>query len=140
MYVIALSGCKDGLSRLVMWLVFAAKNNNRAVTTHNYINCVKSLCVIPMRMKKTQKENGTKSAIHCNLRHAHTDQYASLSNHSKGSVTRNQCIGSWQSLLRKGRWVQLFLVDIQWRLISSDFVLFIYKAFFLNALLTPNQN
>lgn len=46
---LALSGCIDGFSRRLMWLVCGATNNNPAVIAHNYINCVKSLGVIPMR-------------------------------------------------------------------------------------------
>ncbi|XP_039454836.1 uncharacterized protein LOC120433158 isoform X1 [Oreochromis aureus] len=102
---LALSGCIDGFSRRLMWLVCGATNNNPAVIAHNYINCVKSLGVIPMRLRTDfGTENGTMAAIQCTLRHAHTDYYAGSSSHSYGSSTGNQRIESWWSYFRRGRY------------------------------------
>ncbi|XP_030607838.1 uncharacterized protein LOC115795856 [Archocentrus centrarchus] len=109
---LALSGCIDGFSRRMMWLVCGATNNNPSVIALNYINCVKSLGVIPMRLRTDLgTENGTLAAIQCTLRHAHTDYYAGSSSHSYGSSTGNQRIESWWSFLRRGRsqfWMDLF--------------------------------
>ncbi|XP_030612236.1 uncharacterized protein LOC115799291 [Archocentrus centrarchus] len=109
---LALSGCIDGFSRRMMWLVCGATNNNPSVIALNYINCVKSLGVIPMRLRTDLgTENGTLAAIQCTLRHAHTDYYAGSSSHSYGSSTGNQRIESWWSFLRTGRsqfWMDLF--------------------------------
>ncbi|KAL3997088.1 hypothetical protein ACER0C_009744 [Sarotherodon galilaeus] len=109
---LALSGCIDGFSRRLMWLVCGATNNNPAVIAHNYINCVKSLGVIPMTLRTDfGTENGTMAAIQCTLRHAHTDYYAGSSSHSYGSSTGNQRIESWWSYFRRGRsqfWMDLF--------------------------------
>ncbi|XP_019208015.1 uncharacterized protein LOC109197466 [Oreochromis niloticus] len=95
-----------------MWLVCGATNNNPAVIAHNYINCVKSLGVIPMRLRTDfGTENGTMAAIQCTLRHAHTDYYAGSSSHSYGSSTGNQRIESWWSYFRRGRsqfWMDFF--------------------------------
>ncbi|CAI5646154.1 unnamed protein product [Oreochromis niloticus] len=95
-----------------MWLVCGATNNNPAVIAHNYINCVKSLGVIPMRLRTDfGTENGTMAAIQCTLRHAHTDYYAGSSSHSYGSSTGNQRIESWWSYFRRGRsqfWMDCF--------------------------------
>ncbi|XP_039473093.1 uncharacterized protein LOC120441767 [Oreochromis aureus] len=108
----ALSGCIDGFSRRMMWLVCGASNNNPAVIAHNFINCVKSLGVIPMRLRTDLgTENGTMAAIQCTLRHAHADHYAGSLSHSYGSSTGNQRIESWWSFLRRGRsqfWMDLF--------------------------------
>ncbi|XP_019218225.1 uncharacterized protein LOC109203261 [Oreochromis niloticus] len=95
-----------------MWLVCGATNNNPAVIAHNYINCVKSLGAIPMRLRTDfGTENGTMAAIQCTLRHAHTDYYAGSSSHSYGSSTGNQRIESWWSYFRRGRsqfWMDFF--------------------------------
>ncbi|XP_023192286.1 uncharacterized protein LOC111612172 [Xiphophorus maculatus] len=109
---LAISGCIDGFSRRMMWLVCGATNNNPSVIAQHYINCVKSLGVIPMRLRTDLgTENGTVAAIQCTLRHAHTDYYAGSSSHSYGSSTGNQRIESWWSFFRRGRsqfWMDLF--------------------------------
>ena len=48
---LALSGCIDGFSRRIMWLVYGAANNNPSVIAYNYINCAKNVGVIPMRLR-----------------------------------------------------------------------------------------
>lgn len=101
---LALSGCIDGFSRKMMWLTCGSTNNNPSVIAHNYINCVKSHGVIPMRLRTDLgTENGTMAAIQCTLRHAHTDHFAGSSSHSYGSSTGNQRIESWWSFFRRGR-------------------------------------
>ncbi|XP_054886887.1 uncharacterized protein LOC129360588 [Poeciliopsis prolifica] len=101
---LAISGCIDGFSRRMMWLVCGATNNNPSVIAQHYINCVKSLGVIPMRLRTDLgTENGTMAAVQCTLRHAHTDYYAGSSSHSYGSSTGNQRIESWWSSFRRGR-------------------------------------
>lgn len=105
---LALSGCIDGFSRRMMWLVCGKTNNNPSVIAHYYINCVKSLGVVPMRLRTDLgTENGTMAAIQCTLREAHTDSYAGSLSHSYGSSTGNQRIESWWSFFRRGRWVNL---------------------------------
>ncbi|MEQ2300387.1 hypothetical protein AMECASPLE_024911 [Ameca splendens] len=109
---LALSECTDDFSRRMMWLVCGNTNNNPSVIALNYINCVKSFGVIPMRLQTDLgTENGTMAAIQCILRHAHTDYYAGSSSQSYGSSTGNQHIESWWSFFRKGRpqfWMDLF--------------------------------
>uniref|UniRef100_A0A096LQX8 Integrase core domain-containing protein n=1 Tax=Poecilia formosa TaxID=48698 RepID=A0A096LQX8_POEFO len=101
---LAISGCIDGFSRRMMWLVCGSTNNNPSIIAQHYINCVKSLGVIPMRLRTDPgTENGTVAAIQCTLRHAHTDYYAGSSSHSYGSSTGNQRIESWWSFFRRGR-------------------------------------
>lgn len=108
---LALSGCIDGFSRRIMWLVCGPSNNNPSVIAHHYINCVKSTGVVPMRLRTDLgTENGTMAAIQCTLRHGHTDYYAGLSSHSYGSSTGNQRIESWWSFFRRGRLVNLCLI------------------------------
>lgn len=109
---LALSGCIDGFSRKIMWLVCGPTNNNSSVIAHNYINCAKSVGVVPMRLRTDLRtENGTMAAIQCTLRHAHTDYYAGSSSHSYGSSTANQRIESWWSFFRRRRLVHLCLKD-----------------------------
>ncbi|KAG7497736.1 hypothetical protein JOB18_043095 [Solea senegalensis] len=99
---LALSGCIDGFSRRIMWLVCGNSNNNPSVIAHNYINCVKSVGVIPMRLRTDfWTEKGTMAVIRCTLRHAHTDYYAGSSSRSYGSSTGNQSIESWWSFFRR---------------------------------------
>ncbi|XP_024118870.1 uncharacterized protein LOC112140200 [Oryzias melastigma] len=109
---LALSGCIDGFSRRMMWLVCGSTNNNPSVIAHHYLNCVRDLGVVPMRLRTDLgTENGTMSAIQCTLRHAHTDYYAGSLSHSYGSSTGNQRIESWWSLFRRGGsqfWMDLF--------------------------------
>lgn len=108
-----------------------ATNNNPAVIAQNYLNCVRSLGVIHMRLRTDLvTDNGTMGAIQCTQRHAHKDHYAGSSSHSYGSSTGNQRIESWWSFLRRGRWVNVCLIDIHWKLISSDF----YDIYFLTIL------
>lgn len=109
---LALSGCIDGFSSWIMWLVCGANNNNPLVITYNYIQCAKSVGVIPMRLRTDLgTENGTMAAIQCTLRHHHTDYFAGESSHSYGSSAGNQRIESWWSFFRKGRFVNFFLMD-----------------------------
>lgn len=109
---LGLSGCIDGFSRKIMWLVCGPTNNNPSVIAHNYINCAKSVGVVPMRLRTDLgTENGTMAAIQCTLRHVHTDYYAGASSHSYGSSTGNQRIEAWWSFFRRGRLVHLCLMD-----------------------------
>ena len=109
---LALSGCIDGFSRRIMWFVCGATNNNPSVIAYNYIQCAKSVGVIPMRLRTDLgTENGTMAAIQCTIRHHHTDYYAGVSSHSYGSSAGNQRIESWWSFFRKGRFVNFFLMD-----------------------------
>ncbi|XP_049919274.1 uncharacterized protein LOC126401808 [Epinephelus moara] len=109
---LALSGCIDGFSRKIMWLVCGPTNNNPSVIAHNYINCAKNVGVVLMRLRTDLgTENGTMAAIQCTLRLVHTDYYAGSSSHSYGSSTGNQRIESWWSFFRRGRsqfWMDLF--------------------------------
>ncbi|XP_020555618.1 uncharacterized protein LOC110013572 [Oryzias latipes] len=109
---LALSGCIDGFSIRMMWLVCGSTNNNPSVIAHNYINCFRNLGVVPMRLRTDLgTENGTMAAIQCTLCHAHSHYFAGSSSHSYGSSTGNQRIESWWSFFRRGRsqfWMDLF--------------------------------
>ena len=101
---LAVSGCIDGFSRRIMWLLCGPTNNNPSIIAHNFLNCVKGLGVVPMRLRTDcGTENGTMAAIQCTLRHHHTDHYAGLASHMYGSSMSNQRIESWWSILRKSR-------------------------------------
>ncbi|XP_030580362.1 uncharacterized protein LOC115776739 [Archocentrus centrarchus] len=109
---LALSGCIDGFSRKVLWLICGATNNDPSVIAHYFLSCVRNLGVIPMRLRTDcGTENGTMAAIQCTLRHHHNDYYSGASSHMYGSSTTNQRIESWWSIFRKGRcqfWMELF--------------------------------
>ncbi|XP_062851516.1 uncharacterized protein LOC134314752 [Trichomycterus rosablanca] len=109
---LALSGCIDGFSRKVLWLVCGPTNNNPSVIAHNFITCVRNLGAVPMRLRTDcGTENGIMAAVQCTLRHQHTDYYSGASSHMYGSSTNNQRIESWWSIFRKGRsqfWMELF--------------------------------
>ncbi|XP_039623028.1 uncharacterized protein LOC120537856 [Polypterus senegalus] len=108
----AISGCIDGFSRKVLWLVSGPTNNNPSVIAHNFLTCVRRLGVVPMRLRTDcGTENGIMAAIQCTLRHQHADYYSGMSSHMYGSSTNNQRIESWWSIFRKGRsqfWMELF--------------------------------
>ncbi|KAL6486342.1 hypothetical protein MHYP_G00057340 [Metynnis hypsauchen] len=115
-YGLALSGCVDGFSRKILWLVCGPTNNNPSVIAHNFLTCVRNLGVVPMRLRTDcGTENGIMGAIQCTLRRHHTDYYSGVSSHMYGSSTNNQRIESWWSTFRKGRsqfWMELF-ADLQ---------------------------
>lgn len=103
-YGLAISGCIDGYSRKVMWLVCGATNNDPGVIAQNYLQCVTEFGVIPMRLRTDcGTENGTMAAIHCALRSAHSDDFAGAASHMYGSSMSNQRIESWWSYFRKQR-------------------------------------
>lgn len=108
----ALSGCVDGFSRRILWLVCGPTNNNPAVIAQNFIHCVQSLGLVPMRLRTDcGTENGTMAAIQCTLRSLHLDYYAGSASHMYGPSISNQRIESWWSSFRKGRaqfWIDLF--------------------------------
>ncbi|XP_049333540.1 uncharacterized protein LOC111189804 isoform X1 [Astyanax mexicanus] len=109
---LALSGCIDGFSRKILWLVCGPTNNDPSVIAHNFLSCVRNLGVVPMRLRTDcGTENGTMAAIQCTLRQQHTDYFSGASSHMYGSSTNNQRIESWWSIFRKGRsqfWMELF--------------------------------
>ncbi|XP_076850597.1 uncharacterized protein LOC143500366 [Brachyhypopomus gauderio] len=109
---LAISGCIDGFSRKVLWLVCGPTNNNPSVIARNFLSCAQKLGVVPMRLRTDcGTENGLMAAVQCTLRHQHTDYYSGVSSHVYGSSTSNQRIESWWSILRKGRsqfWMELF--------------------------------
>nr|XP_023666802.1 uncharacterized protein LOC111843432 [Paramormyrops kingsleyae] len=101
---LALSGCIDGFSRKVLWLICGPTNNNPSVIAHNFLSCLRNLGVVPMRLRTDcGTENGIMAAIQCTLRHHHTDYYSGMSSHMYGSSTNNQRIESWWSIFRRGR-------------------------------------
>ncbi|XP_029991327.1 uncharacterized protein LOC115420206 [Sphaeramia orbicularis] len=108
----ALNGCIDGFSRRLMWLETGPSNNNPAVVAHYFVECVRTLEVVPMHMRTDcRTENGTLAAIQCTLRSGHNDYFAGPRSHMFGSSTSNQRIESWWSFFRKGSaqfWIQLF--------------------------------
>ena len=103
-YGLAISGCIDGYSRKVMWLVCGASNNDPGVIAQNYLHCVSECGIIPMHLRTDcGTENGTIAAIQCALRSTHTDGFAGAASHMYGSSTANQRIESWWSYFRKQR-------------------------------------
>ncbi|XP_057190659.1 uncharacterized protein LOC130554804 [Triplophysa rosa] len=107
-----LSGCIDGFSRRVLWLICGHINNDPAVIASYFITCVQRLGVVPMRLRTDcGTENGTLAAIQCTLRHHHTDYHAGSRSHMYGTSLSNQRIESWWSIFRKARaqfWIDLF--------------------------------
>ncbi|KAI7809774.1 hypothetical protein IRJ41_016386, partial [Triplophysa rosa] len=107
-----LSGCIDGFSRRVLWLICGHTNNDPAVIARYFITCVQRLGVVPMRLRTDcGTENGTLAAIQCTLRHHHTDYHAGSRSHMYGTSLSNQRIESWWSIFRKARaqfWMDLF--------------------------------
>lgn len=102
----AISGCIDGFSRRVLWLICGQSNNDPAVIAHNFLTTVQRLGVVPMRLRTDcGTENGTLAAIQCTLRHHHTDYYAGSRSHMYGTSVSNQRIESWWSSFRKLRYV-----------------------------------
>ncbi|XP_048111462.1 uncharacterized protein LOC125302346 [Alosa alosa] len=110
-YGLAISGCIDGYSRKVLWLVCGASNNDPGVIAQNYIRCVSEGGVIPMRLRTDcGTENGTMAAIQCTLRSPYTDVFAGAASHIYGTSMANQRIESWWSYFRKQRsqfWMDL---------------------------------
>ncbi|MED6288993.1 hypothetical protein CHARACLAT_031877 [Characodon lateralis] len=57
---LALSGCIDGFSRKVLWLVCGPTNNDPTVIAHYFLSCVRNLGVTPVRLRTDcGMENGT---------------------------------------------------------------------------------
>ncbi|XP_056621425.1 uncharacterized protein LOC130435120 isoform X2 [Triplophysa dalaica] len=110
-YGLAISGCIDGYSRKVMWLVCGASNNNPEVIAHHYLQCATEFGVIPKLLRTDcGTENGVMAAIHCTLRSNHQDELAGAASHVYGASTTNQRIESWWSYFRKQRtqfWMDL---------------------------------
>ncbi|XP_034562257.1 uncharacterized protein LOC117828944 [Notolabrus celidotus] len=108
----AISGCIDGFSRRIMWLKCGPTNNNPEVIKNNFIDCIRSVGVVPMKLRTDcGTENGDMAAVQCTLRHHHSDYHAGARSHLFGSSTSNQRIESWWSLFRKQRgqfWMELF--------------------------------
>ncbi|XP_057183101.1 uncharacterized protein LOC130549790 isoform X2 [Triplophysa rosa] len=117
-YGLAISGCIDGYSRKVMWLVCGASNNNPEVIANHYLQCATEFGVIPNLLRTDcGTENGVMAAIHCILRSNHQDDLAGAASHVYGSSTTNQRIESWWSYFRKQRtqfWMDL-LNDLRGR-------------------------
>ncbi|XP_057185792.1 uncharacterized protein LOC130551842 [Triplophysa rosa] len=117
-YGLAISGCIDGYSRKVMWLVCGASNNNPEVIANHYLQCATEFGVIPKLLRTDcGTENGVMAAIHCILRSNHQDDLAGAASHVYGSSTTNQRIESWWSYFRKQRtqfWMDL-LNDLKGR-------------------------
>lgn len=100
----AISGCIDGFSRKIMWLSCGPTNNNPAVIAKNFMDCVKSVGVVPQRLRTDcGTENGTMAAIQCTLRAEHTDYHSGSRSHMYGTSVNNQRIEAWWSSFRKGR-------------------------------------
>lgn len=103
-YGLAISGCIDGYSQKVLWLVCGATNSNPAVIVQHYIQCGSEFGVIPVRLRTDYGiENGTMAAMHCALWSSHRDFFAGAASHMYGSSTTNQRIESWWSYFRKQR-------------------------------------
>ncbi|KAL3984517.1 hypothetical protein ACER0C_016142 [Sarotherodon galilaeus] len=111
-YGLAISGCIDGYSWKVLWLVCGATNSNPEVIAQHYVQCASEFGVIPVRLRTDcGTENGTMAAMHCALRSSHQDFFAGAASHMYGSSTTNQRIESWWSYFRKQRtqfWMDLF--------------------------------
>ncbi|KAL0965948.1 hypothetical protein UPYG_G00288460 [Umbra pygmaea] len=110
-YGLAISGCIDGYSRKILWLVCGASNNDPGVIAQNYLHFVSECGIIPMKLRTDcGTENGTMVAIQCALRSKHSDGFAGAASHMYGSSTANQRIESWWSYFQKQRsqfWIDL---------------------------------
>ncbi|XP_034082049.1 uncharacterized protein LOC117552581 [Gymnodraco acuticeps] len=109
---IGISGCIDGFSRKIMWLKCGPTNKNPEVIKNYFIDCIRNVGVIPMRLRTDcGTENGLMASAQCTLRHDHSDYYAGDKSHMFGSSMSNQRIESWWSIFRKQRtqfWMGLF--------------------------------
>ncbi|KAI9516384.1 hypothetical protein NQZ68_017587 [Dissostichus eleginoides] len=108
---IGISGCIDGFSRKIMWLKFGPTNKNPEVIKNVFIDCIRNVGVIPMRLRTDcGTENGLMASVQCTLRHDHSDYYAGDKSHMFGSSMSNQRIESWWSIFRKQRqtWLNVF--------------------------------
>lgn len=75
-YGFAISGCIDGFSRRILWLVCGPSNNNPAIIATNYVKCLVYTGKCPMRLRTDAgTENGTIAAMQCALRNNHHDRY-----------------------------------------------------------------
>ena len=71
------SGCINGFSRKIMWLSCGPTNNNPAVIAKNLIDCVRTVGVVPQRLRTDcGTENGTMAAIQCTMRAEHNDYHS----------------------------------------------------------------
>ncbi|KAF3850691.1 hypothetical protein F7725_012463 [Dissostichus mawsoni] len=69
---IGISGCIDGFSRKIMWLKCGPTNKNPEVIKNNFIDCIRNVGVIPMRLRTDcGTENGLMESVQCTLRHDH---------------------------------------------------------------------
>ncbi|XP_034541058.1 solute carrier family 23 member 1 [Notolabrus celidotus] len=60
----AISGCIDGFSRRIMWLKCGPTNNNPEVIKNNFIDCIRSVGVVPMKLcTDCGTENGAMAAV-----------------------------------------------------------------------------
>ncbi|KAI9527800.1 hypothetical protein NQZ68_027893 [Dissostichus eleginoides] len=109
---IGISGCIDGFSRKIMWLKCGPTNKNPEVIKNNFIDCIRNVGVIPMRLRTDcGTENGLMESVQCTLRHDHSNYYAGAKSQMFGSSMSNQRIESWWSIFRKQRtqfWMDLF--------------------------------
>ncbi|XP_053274006.1 uncharacterized protein LOC128436266 [Pleuronectes platessa] len=109
---IAISGCIDGFSRKVMWLMSGSTNNDPGIIAQYYMQCVSEFGQLPARLRTDcGTENGTMAAMHCALRSQHRDDFAGSLSHMYGTSTANQRIESWWSFFRKQRtqfWIDVF--------------------------------
>ena len=95
-----------------MWLRVTRTNNNPAVITNYYLECVKELQGCP-RLLWTDPgtENATIATMQCYLRANDHDDLSGEKAHRYGSSTGNQRIECWWSHLKKSRtswWINFF--------------------------------
>lgn len=99
-----ISGCIDGFSRKLLWLSCGPTNNNPTVIAKHFVDCVRSVGVVPQRLRTDcGTENVIMAAIQCTLRAGHTDYHSGSKSHIYGTSVNNQRIEAWWSSFRKGR-------------------------------------
>lgn len=100
-----ISGYIDGFSCKIIWLKCGPSNNNPEAIKNNFVDCIKNVGIVPMRLRTDcMTESGVMAAVQCTLCH---DCYAGARSHMFGSSMCNQYIDSWWLIFRKQRYVCL---------------------------------
>lgn len=101
-YGIAIHGCIDGYSRLILWLEAASTNNDPKVVANYFINAVKERGGCPSRVRA---DLGTENVYIANIQHFlrrnQNDEFSGERSFLPGKSTQNQRIEWFWGLLRK---------------------------------------
>ncbi len=105
-------GCIDGFSRRIMWLEVSSTNNDPAVVSQYYVDCIKQLGGAPRVVRADcGTENVYVAAIQRFLRSQHNDDMAGIASFMYGKSVSNQRIEAWWGILRKqcaDWWIRYF--------------------------------